>query len=132
MKGLFRTRRLLNEQDRVLFRGPFDALGVADIADALTRMHVTSYLVDRGPPHAVVRSPELTVSWMLWYAREQHLLYLEDVAELEHALTLLLIEDERQEQLDLVFRLSKAGRGNIQYRITVQRKSEESFLCYEG
>lgn len=132
MRALLRKRRLLSEQDRVLYRGSFEDLRAEEVGKAVTELRLTSSYFDFVSRYVVPRSIELTPSWMMWFAHEQNKLYLEDTKELRHDLTLLLIQDRQQEQIDLIFRLSKSGYGNIQYRLTVQRTEPDLFLCYEG
>lgn len=123
---------MLSEADQLLYFGPPDCLDEEVVARAVGSLSVSMPLLNIQPGNTVARDPEETVSWIRWYTGLQIEMYHRNRPELEHDLNLLLIVARDGYQLDVIFRMSKQGFGNIQYRLSVQKIEGDLCLCYEG
>jgi len=132
MRTLIPKRRLLSETEEVLYFGPPEFLEEEVVARALNSLHEPKVILKLQPKNTVERDTEETVSWIRWYTGFQIATHCRLRQETGHDLSLLLIVARDRYQLDVVFRMSKPGFGNIQYRLSVQRTRGELFLCYEG
>lgn len=132
MRALTRRRRLLSEHDEVLYYGPPGKLEEAVIVRAVGSLHQSKPLIDVQPKNTVARDPEETISWIRWYSSLQVAYHRSLRKETNHDLTLLLVVAKDRYQLDVIFRMSKSGFGNIQYRLSVQKIEDDLCLCYEG
>lgn len=132
MRALTRRRRLLSEADEVLYFGPSESLKEEVVARAVGALRESKPLLNVQPANTVARSPEATVSWIQWYTGRQIACDRELRKETGHELNLLLVVARDRYQLDVIFRMSKPGFGNIQYRLAVQKIEDDLCLCYEG
>lgn len=132
MRWLLRRRRYLPDSDEIIFYGQPDGLDEHIVQMAISQLEPVRAWISLQPRGSVYRHLEDAVSWVLWYTGISKQQYLRDADEIGHKLSVLLILAKDRTQLDVVFRLSKEGFGNIQYRISIQRADDEFFLCYEG
>lgn len=129
---LTRRRRRLSEADEILYFGSPEALGQEEVARAVGSLRESKPLLNVQPRNTVARDPEETVSWVQWYTDFQIANHRSLREETGHDLILLLVIAKDRYQLDVIFRMSKPGFGNIQYRLSVQKIEDDLCLCYEG
>jgi hypothetical protein len=115
-----------------MYFGPPESLEQEVLARVVGLLRDSKPLLNVQPQNTVARDPEETVSWIQWYTGLQIANHRSLGEETGHDLNLLLILARDRYQLDVVFRMSKPGFGNIQYRLSVQKIKGELFLCYEG
>lgn len=132
MRALTRRRRLLSERDEVLYFGSPEALDQEVVVRAIDSLRESKPLLNVQPKNTVARDPEETASWIRWYTGLQIAYHRSLHEETGHDLTLLLLVSRDRYQLDVIFRMSKPGFGNIQYRLSVHKIEDDLCLCYEG
>jgi len=132
MRALTRKRRRLSEADEILYFGPPEKLQEEVVSRAVGALRESRPILNVQPTNTVVRDPETTVSWIQWYTGRQVACHRPLRKEIGHDLNLLLIVARDGYQLDIIFRMSKSGFGNIQYRLSVQKIEDDLCLCYEG
>jgi len=117
--------------ENVRYRGSPWAVTAEILMGVLGDLKVQKPLVDWLPSGGVSRDRSKAAAWAKWYCDFQQSEFLADPVN-NCRLTLIVLVDADQENLNLLFRISPlVGEGSVGYRSFVCRTGEDEYACFE-